>query len=445
MEARYGELESASTVQQILNAYDRNADAWQTPFDGPFWKAVRHAHSLGRRGEGQRVALIDSGCDLSIPRLRRCVDQTHKLVGGLTDGDPVGHGTAVALLITEVAPEARLDVYRVTDDEGRVDLFAAHDAIRDATQTDATVINLSLGDRKPIEPDSASTRLPDASTDADDLKQLFAGEDPPCRLCQAASDAAQAGKLVFAAVGNSVIDLYCPSRAAHVTAVGFQRHARLEPSPGQEIVLWLPVQEESPYADLFVREIDGVLGSSFASPLFAGVGALGLGREELKQYVSSFGASAVPKRWHGQIATSDPSSPPPRALVVETDRHYWDALRRLPHVHSFVHAERRPDLKLTDAADCAFCGFFAEQLYVKLGLWLRDRARNREAIALLSAACALAPWSDEAHAYLGGTFYIEDRLPQALREIETAAPLRPGHEPYIAALAQVRELASQRR
>jgi hypothetical protein len=287
--------------------------------------------------------------------------------------------------------------------------------------------------------------LPDASTDADDLKQLFAGEDPPCRLCQAASNAAQAGKLVFAAVGNSIIDLYCPSRAAHVTAVGFQRQQRLEPSPGQEIVLGLPVQEESPYADLFIREIDGVLGSSFAAPLFAGVGALGLGREELKQYVSAFGASAAPKRVHGQIATSDPGRPPPQQVFVETDRRYWDALRRLPHVHSFVHGKHRPDLKLTDAADCAFCGFFAEQLYVKLGLWLRDRGRNQEAIALLSTVCALAPWSDEAHAYLGGTFYLEHRLPQALREIETANRLRPGHKPYVAALAQLRQAASRRR
>jgi hypothetical protein len=444
METRYGELESAATVQKVLDAYDRAADGWRSPFDAPFWKAVRHAHSRGRRGRGERVALIDSGCDLSIPRLRRCVSKTQDFVPGLTEGDPIGHGTAVALLVTEVAPEASLDMYRVTDGDGRVDLAATHDAIRAATQTDATVINLSLGDRRPIVSASGDRKLPDASTDPDEFKQLFAGENPPCRLCQAASDAAKAGKLVFAAVGNSVIDVYCPSRATNVIAVGFQRQERLEPSPGQEIVFGLPVHEEAPYADLFVRQIDGVLGSSFASPLFAGVGALGLKREELEQYVSSFGASALPKRWHGQLAT-DPKTPPPREMLVETDRHYWDALCRLPHVHSFVHGARRSDLTLTDPADCIFCGFFAEQLYVKLGLWLRDTGRNQDAIALLNAACAFAPWSDESHAFLGGTFYAENRLPQALREIEMAERLRPGHPPYVAALAKLRETASQRR
>ena len=79
-------------------------------------------------------------------------------------------------------------------------------------------------------------------------------------------------------------------------------------------------------------------------------------------------------------------------MVAETDRRYWDALRKLPHVHSFMHGRHRPDATLTDAAACAFCGIFAEQLYVKLGLWLRDTGRNQEAIALLGTACALAPW-----------------------------------------------------
>src|SRR2546421_11103776 len=65
------ELEALSSSVDILKGYDAATDQWRFPRDSDFWKAVYHAHDLGRRGQGQRIAIIDSGCELAIPRLAR--------------------------------------------------------------------------------------------------------------------------------------------------------------------------------------------------------------------------------------------------------------------------------------------------------------------------------------------------------------------------------------
>lgn len=60
--------------------------------------------------KGRRVAIIDSGCDLTIPRLKRTVGRVRNLVPVPADRPTHRHGTAVAMLISEVAPEATLDI-----------------------------------------------------------------------------------------------------------------------------------------------------------------------------------------------------------------------------------------------------------------------------------------------------------------------------------------------
>ena len=109
------ELEAAGDVESILCSYDNASDSWKTPLVGNFWQALEHAHRLGRRRQGSRVAIIDTGCDTSIPRLKRQVATVHDFAASPARGQQNRHGTAVALLICEVAPDCTLDNTAPTD------------------------------------------------------------------------------------------------------------------------------------------------------------------------------------------------------------------------------------------------------------------------------------------------------------------------------------------
>jgi type VII secretion-associated serine protease mycosin len=116
-------------------------------------------------GAGVTVAVVDSGVDATHPQLAGAVLHGEDLLDGGSAGgqrDCVGHGTAVASIIAAspatgvgfagLAPKARILPFRVSERElvdgkptgraGTVDGLAR--AIRDATDSHAQVINLSL-------------------------------------------------------------------------------------------------------------------------------------------------------------------------------------------------------------------------------------------------------------------------------------------------------------
>lgn len=393
---RYGDFEATDSVRFVLDAYDPASDRWRLAFDGPFWKAVDHAHGLGFDGRGHTVALIDSGCDRRIASLGQRVRRFEDCVGdGSDEDDPLGHGTAVALLLSKVAPRCTIDVYRVATDDGRVDLHATIDAIEAASDSDAKVICLSLGEARPLEAPSDLSVMP--ALNPLTLKQEFAAEDPPCRLCQASARAAERGKLVFAAVGNSIIDHYCPSRRPEVFAIGFQRQIRLDHGGGHFVGSGMPLTDEAPYSDFFVEEINSIRGSSFACPHYAGVGALGVSPAEIAGYRDAFALSASPKRKHAQMDMMGvPLMTGPRLPGSEVALEYLEAFRQLPHAHCAVKRAINPESAPTEARSSPFCGIFAEALYVKVGLWFYQAGQFGPALHVLDAACAFAPWSAEA-------------------------------------------------
>jgi subtilisin family serine protease len=140
--------------------------AWSEPFTGerraglqrlrPFRDVRREWAWGGATGAGLTVAIIDSG-----------VERDHPAVGGmlrrsmrveLGDGDPVvvddpeaadvvGHGTACAGIIHEIAPEADLVSVRVLgpDNRGKGAAFAA--ALEWAVGQGVSVVNLSLSSK----------------------------------------------------------------------------------------------------------------------------------------------------------------------------------------------------------------------------------------------------------------------------------------------------------
>ncbi|MBI3744536.1 MAG: S8 family serine peptidase, partial [Chloroflexi bacterium] len=97
-------------------------------------------------GTGVTVAVIDSGADFAHWFL-----QGHLVAGGFDyiDGDtnPAdqnGHGTHIAGIIAQVAPGAKILPIRVLDANGEGWSFTVAEAVRDATDAGAQIVNMSL-------------------------------------------------------------------------------------------------------------------------------------------------------------------------------------------------------------------------------------------------------------------------------------------------------------
>ena len=110
-----------------------------------------------RAGDGIKVAVIDSGIDLKHPAFQGVLvaptdmwdwvdaDATPQDVPGSGNNHGYGHGTAVAGIIFQIAPKAKLMPLRVLNAEGQGDTADVIAAIDFAVAHGAKVINLSLG------------------------------------------------------------------------------------------------------------------------------------------------------------------------------------------------------------------------------------------------------------------------------------------------------------
>ncbi|WP_256106583.1 S8 family serine peptidase [Streptomyces sp. ODS05-4] len=130
------------------------ADQWylEAMHVDEIWKSTK--------GEGIKVAVIDSGVNSSVPSLRGQVLKGKDLTGveGDETDDYTGHGTTMAELIAGtgagggiqgLAPAAKIIPYRVSDTDlqntQKVNGFDMQQAIRAAADSDAKVINISMG------------------------------------------------------------------------------------------------------------------------------------------------------------------------------------------------------------------------------------------------------------------------------------------------------------
>jgi hypothetical protein len=118
------------------------------------------AHAISRNfGAGIKVAVIDTGVDLSHPALVNNLapsSEWHDYVDndsvpndepGLTTtpGNAYGHGTAVSGIILQIAPKATILPFRVLSPRGKGNLDNIVKAIDQAILSGAQIINLSLG------------------------------------------------------------------------------------------------------------------------------------------------------------------------------------------------------------------------------------------------------------------------------------------------------------
>lgn len=120
------------------------------------WPTLEEARSFLRQGTGRgvKVAVLDSGVEARHPRLRgleladdvAIADDGLKLAAVPGEGrDLFGHGTAIAGIIRELAPEARIGSFRVLGENLRSRTMLICEGARLAMERGYHILNCSFG------------------------------------------------------------------------------------------------------------------------------------------------------------------------------------------------------------------------------------------------------------------------------------------------------------
>lgn len=209
------------------------------------------------KGEGVKVAILDTGVDTNHPDLKPNI----KAVANFTSSffgvrDRCGHGSHVAGIIAGVdngqgivgvAPHAELHIAKILGDNGSGDINAIIQGIRWAIAQGVDVINMSLG----------------------------TSVEPPQELHNAIKEATNAGIVIIAATGNEDSAVCWPAKFPETIAVSaidnhlqkayFSNHGIENEicAPGVDI---LSTYKDGGYAKLS--------GTSMATPIITGAAAL---------------------------------------------------------------------------------------------------------------------------------------------------------------------------
>lgn len=122
----------------------------------PLWPSLEQARSFLEQGTGHgiKIAVLDSGIETSHPLLNglRLSDDVAFVDDGLTistapgEGmDVFGHGTAIAGIIHQIAPEAEIGSFRVLSDQLRSRTPIIREGARVALKKGYHILNCSFG------------------------------------------------------------------------------------------------------------------------------------------------------------------------------------------------------------------------------------------------------------------------------------------------------------
>ena len=212
-----------------------------------------------RLGAGVKVAVIDTGIDLSHPAFAGKLAPSREWIDFVDDdrhpqeinGANYGHGTGVADIIVQVAPNATILPIRVLGPDGSGDTTDVVAAIDHAIRMGANIINLSLG------------------TEGEEkaLKELvkYARKQDVILVASAGNNAQE--NILFPARHNSEV-LSVGSVDRHDEISAFSAY-------GKELSLMAP--GEHIYTAAPGRSVAYWSGTSFAAPIVSGAAALALG------------------------------------------------------------------------------------------------------------------------------------------------------------------------
>jgi hypothetical protein len=376
------ELEGYDFPTTVLRKYNRESATWDLPKQGDFWNSVALAHGLGSVGRGRQIAVVDAGFDFSVPALSGC-----KRWG--PEDVPSAHGTVVALLIREVAPEAELILY-TANRNGRMDAGLVAEAIKSAaTNENAHIINLSLGIpllRSSLQRLSVPV-IPIQMVGGLDFHWRNLYEIPKSAIGDAAAEAATAGTIVVAAAGNGRDKLYSPAALPKVFSIGFFLLERLLLGGVNAVLPHEPAGfSQALECDFQFVQPSGTLGSSFAAPLFSGFASLMQDPSDLHSYrelgLYCSNGQGLAMGFEGRRKWDE--------YAEHVEDLYRAALANDPHQH----------LSRNDLRPCAECSWLAAPIYISMGLWRLLWGRHEAAETLLRAARAIAPQNPDAAASL---------------------------------------------
>jgi hypothetical protein len=388
--------ESPDAAEILLRGYDRVNGTWSFPRVGDFWGTVAEAHRRGTRGAGKRIAIADSGFDLSIPALAAASEGKLAMADR---GGARGHGTTVALLALTVAPEAALDLYPIAVAAGP-DEYAVAEALKRIARSAAVSVCLSLGapvPRREVKVGQSEESKWEAYAKGARWPALRPATCPfpEACLCDAADAVASPARTVCAAVGNEEEGdgdcEFCPALGDRVVSVGFQfERRRLE---GNADTAWAtPPQgyEQSDYVKVTFMQPEGALGSSFATPLMAGAAALDVDAAALPAMAISAQLGALADQRLARIRLPHQAGPNESEALVD---EYLSAIAVNPHVRDLLEGDHW----------CTGCALFGLTLFTNAGLAMFGQGRLAEAERLSRIARGLGPHNPHAAANLGAT------------------------------------------
>jgi hypothetical protein len=137
--------------------------------------AADELNAAGFTGQGIKVGVIDVGFDLGNPEIAPNVVEalSFRADGDIETSDP-SHGTAVAEIIVDVAPDVQLFLYNV---DTSLSLLNALDHIADQQEVDIVSMSLGIYNVGPYDGTSETSQAVDAIRDAGILFVNSAGND----------------------------------------------------------------------------------------------------------------------------------------------------------------------------------------------------------------------------------------------------------------------------
>lgn len=458
--ARAGWLSGApgSASCMLDSAFNRSRETFDLTLRGLFWESV----AVARNASGERpmpprtVAVIDSGFDLSIDRLRAALHPASR-VPSLPRRD-LSHGTLVALLVNEVAPHARL---LLLEARPGITLWSSDvaDCVEEAARHGAEVINLSLEfgtDARRRRVPGIDTDLlfrPDAGPDAlleqvrlwRRLREPY--EEPGCRReCEVCSaiGALPAATVVVAASGNTEVPA-CPACATPVLGTGFHRDVISEVDGRVVSGQTLPETSTNLIWEVSVPEPPGFRGTSFAAPLLAGLAALQDDPSEFAAMTRLPQAMTPVLQYADTLARTDTRD---QAALTTWHRALIEFSAIVPVAHRHWDQSNVPP--------CSSCSLSMVEWYTSFTVLRLMQGDVDQALAMADLAVAIAPCSASVHANLGethlrraelwpqGSGRHRDALASASRAWREAARLAPDVALYREKLAST-GVASRRK
>lgn len=397
-------------VERFLAGSFDGAGTLRVRRESGLWDAVEAAHAAGKRGAGQRVAVLDSGFDRGYGRVAAIAGPGSDFS---TDSLAGRHGTAVALLINDIAPEAGLTFHDVWPGAylHRDVVGSRLAAVLAAGDTD--LVNMSLGFETDaaarvvdlggvdVELDAhpATVRLVLSAVALPSLHFVDGGCTSPCALCAATTGHATPVPAVVAAAGNGCAP-QCPAVHERVVGAGFEQEVR---SAGR-IGFSRPTFVQADRTELALAQPPGFDATSFAAPLLTGVAALDGAGPDLAALIGVANAMSVVQRRHQVFGDGVEPAGVTERRALEILDEYRFVLDMLPPPHR--HADRADP-------PCATCGVLLVDLYLNAGLLALELGLDEESDRWLRAGLRVCPLCPDLLLNRGAFFRQQAELAEA--------------------------------